>query len=276
MTTCLIDVGGGMRDIYGSGVTDCFIDNNINFDYCIGVSAGSANICSYMAGQKGRNYRFYTDYASRREYMSLENYIKNGSYINLDYIYSELSNDGGEDPVDFEAFMNNPSKFYVVVTNAKSGEAEYIEKEQIGKNDLWLFKASSALPVVCKPYMKDGKEYFDGGISDPLPIEKALDLGCDKIVMIIPRPPQEKSMELSSFMKPFLKDYPAVLDLFSKRPETYNKKLSLIYELRDSGKLILLSPDTDKGLNMLTRDKNKLTEHYLRGYNDANTIINKI
>ena len=42
--TGLIDVGGGMRDIYGAGVLDCFIDNNITFDVCIGVSAGSATI----------------------------------------------------------------------------------------------------------------------------------------------------------------------------------------------------------------------------------------
>ena len=64
--TGLIDVGGGMRDVYGTGVLDCFIDNNISFDLCIGVSAGSANIASFLAGQRGRNYRFYTEYAMRK------------------------------------------------------------------------------------------------------------------------------------------------------------------------------------------------------------------
>ena len=89
--TGIIDVGGGMRDIYGAGVLDCFIDNNITFDVCIGVSAGSANLASFIAGQKGRTYRFYAEYASRKEYMSFGNMFRSGSFFNLDYIYSYLS-----------------------------------------------------------------------------------------------------------------------------------------------------------------------------------------
>ena len=41
-----IDVGGGLRDIYGAGVFDRLLDDGVTFDYCLGVSAGSANIAS--------------------------------------------------------------------------------------------------------------------------------------------------------------------------------------------------------------------------------------
>ena len=41
MKTCVIDCGGGLRDIYGAGVFDCCLDNGIAFDMCIGISAGS-------------------------------------------------------------------------------------------------------------------------------------------------------------------------------------------------------------------------------------------
>ena len=66
-----IDVGGGLRGIYAAGVLDYCMDKNIRFDLGIGVSAGSANLASYGAGQRGRNYQFYTEYAFRKEYMSL-------------------------------------------------------------------------------------------------------------------------------------------------------------------------------------------------------------
>ena len=67
MKTAVIDVGGGMRDVYGSGVFDFCLDNGIGFDYCIGISAGSANISSYLAGQKGaRSRRFYDVYSFRK------------------------------------------------------------------------------------------------------------------------------------------------------------------------------------------------------------------
>ena len=53
--TGIVDVGGGLRGIYGAGIFDYCMEQGIHFDYCIGVSAGSANVCSYIAGQKGRN-----------------------------------------------------------------------------------------------------------------------------------------------------------------------------------------------------------------------------
>ena len=68
MKTCVIDCGGGLRDIYGAGVFDYCIDNDITFDMCIGISAGSANIASFTSGQRGRNYNFYHEYAFRKEY----------------------------------------------------------------------------------------------------------------------------------------------------------------------------------------------------------------
>ena len=57
--TGIIDVGGGLRGVYAAGVLDCCMDAGVQFDLGIGVSAGSANIASYLAGQKTRNYQFF-------------------------------------------------------------------------------------------------------------------------------------------------------------------------------------------------------------------------
>lgn len=50
----------------------------------------------YAAGQRGRNYLFYTEYPFRREYMGFRNFLRDRSYLNLDYVYGTLSNSGGE------------------------------------------------------------------------------------------------------------------------------------------------------------------------------------
>lgn len=271
--TGIIDVGGGMRDIYGAGVLDCFLDNGISFDVCIGVSAGSANLVSFLAGQKGRTYKFYAEYASRKEYMSFDNMFRNGSYFDLDYIYSVLSNENGEDPLDFDKFSENNSDYYVVATNASTGKAEYLSKECIIKNDLWAVKASCAMPVACRPYRHDETEYFDGGVADPIPIEKAFELGCDKVFVIVPRPTIRKNREFSQLMKPFIKDYPEVLSLMARRPEIYNTKLDMLDDYIKTGKVVLIAPDNDKGLNMITRNKNKLTNYYQKGYKDAEQTL---
>jgi predicted patatin/cPLA2 family phospholipase len=63
----IIDVGGGMRDIYGAGIFDYLMDKKIEIPMCLGVSAGSANVASYVSKQKGRNISFYEEYSREKK-----------------------------------------------------------------------------------------------------------------------------------------------------------------------------------------------------------------
>ena len=271
--TGIIDVGGGMRDIYGAGVLDYFIDENITFDVCIGVSAGSANLISYLAKQRGRTYRFYAEFSSRKEYMSFHNMRKTGSFFNLEYIYSVLSDSDGECPLDFDEYEKTSPQFITVVTDADTGEACYLDRSAQEKDNLWAIKASCAMPVACKPFEYAGRRFVDGGVAAPIPVEKAFEMGCDKVYVIIPRPAVPKNREFSLLMKPFLADTPKVLELMKRRPEIYNSQLSALEKYIAEGKVILIAPDNDKGLNMITTNRKKLTDHYNKGYNDAKKIF---
>ena len=82
---------------------DRCIDDGIRFDYCIGVSAGSANVAAFLAGQKGRNLRFYADYSARPAFMGLGALRASGSFLAVGYVYGTLSQDDGEDPLDVAA-----------------------------------------------------------------------------------------------------------------------------------------------------------------------------
>ena len=152
MKTGVIDVGGGFRGIYAAGVLDYCLDQGITFDLGIGISAGSANLASFAAGQRGRNYRFYTEYGFRKQYASLENFIRRRSYIDMDYVYSTLSNHDGENPLDYPAIRDNPMEFMVVATDALTGEARYFGKEDMAQDNYDIFKASSSSPFFCPPY----------------------------------------------------------------------------------------------------------------------------
>lgn len=101
MKTGVIDVGGGLRGIYAAGVLDYCMDHGIRFDLGVGISAGSANLASFAAGQKRRNHQFYTEYAFRKQYMSVRNFIFRRSFIDMDYVYGTLSCSNGENPLDY-------------------------------------------------------------------------------------------------------------------------------------------------------------------------------
>ena len=141
--TGIIDVGGGLRGSYTAGVYDWCHDNDISFDYCIGVSAGSANLSSFLAGQRGRNLKFYTDYNMRPESMGVKNYIKTRNFVDLDYIYGELTNSYGEYPLNYDALMENPAEFRIVATDALTGKPAYFDGKELRRDAYASIKASS-------------------------------------------------------------------------------------------------------------------------------------
>ena len=87
----LIVEGGGMKCAYSAGILDAFIDENITFDYAIGVSAGSANVASFLAGQRGRNLRYYTDWIKDPGYFGVKSFIKTGNLFGLQHIYGDMT-----------------------------------------------------------------------------------------------------------------------------------------------------------------------------------------
>ena len=269
----LIDVGGGLRDAFGAGIFDYLLDNNIEIPVIVGISAGSANAANYISKQRGRALRFYTIYDLRKEAMSVKNLITKKTYLDLNYIYQELSVESGEDPYDYNTFKNTKQKLYIVATRAKDGKPKYFTNKDVPKDDYKTMIASSCLPVICKPTIIDNEEYFDGSISDPIPIEILEKEKVDKIIIILTRPLDYRKDDGSKqkLYKRLEKKYPEFTKVLLNRCNTYNKKLdSIIESNRDD--ILILAPKTTKGLKTLTKDKTKLLKLYNEGY-EKGTII---
>lgn len=275
MKTGIVDVGGGLRGIYAAGVLDYCMDKGIRFDLGIGVSAGSANLISYAAGQRGRNYRFYTDYSQRREYMGVGDFLKSGSYINMDYMYSELSNAGGEDPLDYPAVRDNPMELYVVAADAETGEAHYFSKDDIAQDNYDILKASSSIPFVCRPYPVQGRLYYDGALGDPVPVDKALEFGCDRVVVLLTKPagiPRSPSRD-EKYAAGIQRKYPAAAYALRQRASRYNAGVFRAQRLEIEGKALVVSPDDTCGVDTLTRDRTALESLYEKGFNDGAKVV---
>ena len=270
----VIDVGGGLRGAYGAGVFDWCMDNNIHFDYCVGVSAGSANLASYLAGQRGRNYVYYTDYNLRKESISLQNFAKTRNVVNFEYIYGELSNRGGEYPFDFEAAMNNPAEFVVVATDAFTGRPHYFTKHDMHQDDYGIITASSCVPAANQPYKIDGIPYYDGGIADPIPLEKCFEEGCDKVVIVLTRPKDyERTATRDELPAEIIKwGYPEAARALRKRALRYNTQLWLSKQYEKKGRVLIVAPDDIGAMKTLTRDKKTIDMLYKKGYCDAEAI----
>lgn len=111
-----------------------------------------------------------------------------GDLFGLEYIYGTLTNSDGKDPIDYSAIQKNPAQFELVATKAVSGQPVYLDKSIMKQDDYRAIMASSAIPAACHPIKINGQAYYDGGVSDALPCKRALEQGCDKLVVITSKP----------------------------------------------------------------------------------------
>ncbi len=272
----IIDVGGGMRGSFTAGIYDYILDQGVQpFDYLIGVSAGSGNMVSYLAGQRGRNIRFYLDYAFRREYMSMHNMLRTGSYINLDYPYTFLSGPGGEDPVDLEAFNASAARYEAVVTDAATGNPVYYDKALLRDGNFDPIKASCAVPGACQPYPVQGRPGFDGGIADPVPYKRALEQGCDRIVLLLTRPADylRPPLEHQEVLEKALRRWPNAYGALLRRAVRYNRDVDAVKAMEKEGRALVVAPADITGMSTLTRDKELVEGLYRMGYDQGKKIM---
>ena len=271
----VVDVGGGMRGIYAAGVMDRCLAEGIVFDCCIGVSAGSANMASYLAGQEGRNYVFHHDYSFRKAYMSLGNFLRGKGYVDLTYIYGTLSNSDGENPLDYANIQANPAQLLVVASDALSGQAVYFTKEDLRQDDYRILMASSCLPGANPPFELNGTLYYDGALADPVPIERAFQEGCDKVVLLLTRP---RDVLRAPGNDPLIarliqRRYPRAAENLRQRAARYNASVEAAKEYEAQGRALIVAPADTQGVDTLTKDRDALKRLYEMGRRDAQAIV---
>ncbi len=265
----LVLEGGASRTFFSCGVMDRLLELKIYADYVIGVSAGISFGVSYSSRQTGRNRRIMTDYQHNKQYAGIRHLLngKNKSYYNLKYVFDDIPN--GLLPFDYEAFDNRKENCIAVVTEMKSGKAEYLELP--ADKEFTALRASCALPLLFKPIEINGKLYMDGGVSDSLPFEKAFSDGCDKAIVLLTRPRgyikgYEKATPL---VKLAYKKYPEFLKSFLNRPENYNNSMKRLYKLETEGKAFIIAPKDVFGVGRTERDPKKLRKLYDEGYEEC-------
>ncbi|WP_329383228.1 patatin family protein [Anaerofustis butyriciformans] len=271
----LVLEGGGMRGVYTAGVLDFFIDKDIYFENTYGVSAGICHACSYLAKQRDRAYRVNVDYLDDKRYASFYSLVTTGDYFGVKMVYEDIPNKLY--PFDKKTFEEYEGNLYSVVTNMKTGEAEYIKLKDMDKDIIYV-RASSSLPLLSRIVKVDGKEYLDGGIADSIPIEKAIKDGNEKNVVVLTQPNgyRKEKNKLLPVMKIKYKKYPNFINSMANRHINYNNSLDKIKEEEEKGNVFVIRPSESLDITRLEKNKYKLEALYNLGYNDAKKAYNKL
>lgn len=273
--TALVLEGGGTRAIYTAGVLDTFMENNITFPYVIGVSAGACNGASFIGKNYKRQHDITIKYSSDKRYMGVNNLIKNGNFLNMPWIFGELTYDIS--PLDYDTFENSGSKLTVVVTNAETGKPEYLSQPSF-RDECTIIAASCALPLATKGIEYNGKMYFDGGVTDSIPVQKALDDGYEKAVVILTQHKEYRKQPVkgSSMLTKLTKKYPELYKALANRHAMYNAQLELIDKLEKDGKVFVIRPSVPLHSSTLSSNADQLEWIYQRGCSDSVILMDKL
>ena len=276
MKTGLVMEGGAMRGMFTAGVTDVFMENGIEFDGAIGVSAGACFGCNFKSKQIGRAIRYNMKYCNDKRYCSLWSLIKTGDLYGADFCYRELPEK--LDIFDNKTYNENPMEFYVVATDVLTGKAMYKKCETTEGNLLEWMRASASMPLVSRIVEVDGYKLLDGGIADSVPIKYFESIGYNKNVVILTQAKDyvKKKNELLPVIKLALRKYPKLIEAMAKRHEIYNETTKYIEEKEAKGELLVIRPDEKLPVGRTEKDSKKLEETYNIGRMIAERRLSEI
>lgn len=276
MAVGMVLEGGGMRGLYTAGVLDQFLDEGVVVDGMVTVSAGALFGINYASKQRGRTLRYNKKYIRDKRYISKRNLLRTGNIVNKDFAFYTIPFE--LDVFDQRAFEQSGIDFYATVTNVETGEPEYILIKN-GFEQIDALRASGSMPFVSRLVEYNGKKYLDGGISDSIPVQKAMELGYEKVIVILTRPldyRKSKPNRRTRLVDFFYRRHPALAQRLKTRYQNYNEAVEKIIALEAEGKIFVIRPSRTIPIRRLEQDPEKLQEMYNLGMADAKAVMGKL
>lgn len=275
--TGLIVEGGASRTYFAVGVMDAMMEAAIPVDYITGASAGISNAMNYASGQIGRGIKIGTTEVPKKDYSGIKHLFnpKNRSLYNIDYVFRRVPEELV--PYDYDEFEKFSGYAEAAVTNVETGKAEYIKIEN-PRNGWDILVASCSLPIMFPIAKINGKRYMDGGIADSVPFKRALEVGCDKIIVILSRERSYVKSEgsgeaLSSII---FRRYPQFAKALKERSIMYNSQRKELFGLENEGKAFVIEPYDTSNWKRTENDGEKIRAMYDEGYKTGAALIPQI
>ena len=274
--TALVLEGGGTRGFYGAGVLDAFMDAGIMFPYIAAVSAGAANVLSYVSGQRGRNRLVVEHLVNDKRYLSKRNLIRGKSLFDYEFIFETV-------PqkllfFDQQMFDQVQTQLYTGALDCREGKTIWYNKLALGLHYTPVI-ASCSIPMVSPMLRFDNRDLLDGGILDPIPIEKSMiDRNRFHVVVLTQDPSyqKERTRMTAIFYAKYHRKYPHLVWALQERHEAYNRQVSFVEQLERDGRALIIRPQEPVKISRTENSPKKLLLLYDQGTADGALAVDKL
>lgn len=272
----LVLEGGAMRGMFTAGVLDVLMENDIEFDGVIGVSAGATFGCNYISKQIGRTIRYNKKYCRDKRYCSFHSLVTTGDLYGKDFCYNKIPNE--LDPFDNDAFRKSDIEFYIVCTDIETGEAIY-KKYDVDDPDclLWM-RASASMPLASRIVEISDRKLLDGGMADSIPVRAFENMGYNKNVIVLTQPDGyiKKKNNVLPLIKLVYNKFPKLVEVMANRHIMYNETTAYIKEKEASGEVFVIRPDEKLNVGHIEHNADELEKAYQTGRKVALKNLEKL
>ncbi|OGP15610.1 MAG: hypothetical protein A3I75_05700 [Deltaproteobacteria bacterium RIFCSPLOWO2_02_FULL_50_16] len=271
----LVLEGGGARGAHTAGMLMALIEAGLPpFDVVCATSAGASTGAYFVAHQTNDLMPVWLETFRTKNFLNLKRILTRKSVMDFDYLVDEIF--AKVVPLNYQAINNNPCDFFICATDCETGQPHYFKNR---KDPIPLaLKASGAIPLAYKtPILINGKRYVDGGISDSIPVQKAIDEGCQEIWILLSQREgyRKKPMSYFPWKLTSFRHYPQLIEAIRNRHIHYNKTLDLIASPPSPVRFYSFAPQSPLPLRRFTSDLAKIHQACAQGRQDAIVCLTK-
>lgn len=268
--------GGAMRSIYSAGIVDYYLDQGIEIPNVLAVSAGAYVGMNYVSGQRGRVVDALIKPLADEKFLGVGTFFRKGTFFDMDFLFEEVQKK--RCPFDYEAFVKSSKRFITTTINCLTGNTCYFEEFDDLDDFMQVLRAANSMPLLAKVADYKGTPMLDGGMGDAIPLNKALEEGWDKIIVVLTRNTSYRKKRRHFYLKVInavYHKYPNFVKLVEERSERYNACLDKLLELEKEGRVFIYRPSKITVSNSES-DMDTLMKYYEHGYEEAKEHLEEL
>lgn len=265
----LVLEGGGLRGAYTAGVLAWFLEQEIQFDYVVGISSGALYGSMYAMGKEETMKTAAIDVATHWRNKGIGPLFYERTFVGYNYLFDTLRND-----LDYPIEQMNKIKteIEIGVYDIEAEKTIWIDQNGIAENPDFV-QAACTLPIVGRAVVIDGKKYMDGGVTTMIPIHKSIEMGCTKHVVVTTKSADyvrgDQSFLQKNALRALYRNSPQLIKDFESRRVVYYQERAKIDELVEKKQAVYLYPSKELGVSRFGGEKEQFEELYNLAFKDC-------
>ena len=265
--TALIVEGGAMRGAWAAGVLAFLHERGRRqYDLVYAASSGACSAAYFVAGMWEPGLAIWRKLACNVVHKT--NFLRRKPMIDLAYLVDHVIRQ--RIPLSVEALQKAPTRFFIVLTDCHTGEPVYFHVRD--DRVFAALRATASMPLATRGFdFVDGHPYADGGVSDPIPIRRAIADGATDITVVMTHNPDFLLKPTPRWLgRLAYPDFPQVARVWTARQNVnYNTALELMKHPPAGVRIQVFRPLRPLPVGQFTIDQKRIEATLALGHDEA-------